>query len=476
VPSTVEKLGPSRVKLTIEIPFAELQPHLDKAYREIAQSVNIPGFRRGKVPAGVIDQRFGRGAVLQEAINAALPGAYGKAVEEAGVVPLGEPEIDVTKLEDRQLVEFTAEVDVRPEFDLPELSSLSATVASVPDREAEIDERIKVMRQRFATRSDIDRAAEAGDVVTVDIQASQDGKEIVDAAAEGITYKVGADGMLDGLDEAVTGLKAGEDATFKSTLLGGPFKGQEADIHVVVHKVQAEKLPEVDDEFAQMISEFDTVGEMREDLGGRVDQIARLEQVQEASDKVLDELISKVDFDVPQGMVDAQIAARTEQIESQLAQAGFTLERYLEENTEEEANTPEEFWEIVKTNTFKALKAQIVLDKLADDDQIGVEQTELTEMLFRRAQQSGSSPEQEMQHMMEHNHMGEWMQEIRRSKALKKIVAAAKVTDEDGKVVNVAAVRPDGTLDESVEVVEAEAPAKPAKKPAAKKAKADADK
>lgn len=447
MPSTVEKLGPSRVKLSIEIPFSELKPHLDKAYREIAQSVNIPGFRRGKVPPAVIDQRFGRGVVLQDAINAALPGAYSKAVEEAQIIPLAEPQVEVTEIEDRKHVAFTAEVDVRPDFELPDLSTLTATVADVPDREQEIDERIEVMRQRFATRVDVDRAAEKGDLVTLDISASQDGKQIVDASAEGITYKVGAEGMLDGLDDAVVGTKAGDEVDFPSKLVGGPFKGQDADIHVVVKKVQEEKLPDVDDEFAQLISEFDTVGEMRDDLGVRVDQLGRMGQVQEASDKVLEALIDQLDFEAPAGLLEAQVSARTEQINDQLNQAGFTLERYLEEN-EEEADTPEEFWAEVAKNTEKALKAQIVLDRIADDDSIGVEQADLTEMLFRRAAQNGTSPEQEMQHMMEHDHTSEWMAEIRRTKALKKIVAAATVTDSSGQVVDVASVRPDGSLEE----------------------------
>lgn len=470
MPSTVEKLGPSRVKLSIAIPFTELKPHLDKAYKDIAQSVNIPGFRRGKVPPGVIDQRFGRGVVLQDAINAALPAAYSKAIEEAKVVPLAEPTIEVTEIEDRKHVAFTAEVDVRPDFELPELSTLKATVAGVPDREKVIDERIEVMRQRFATRVDVDRAAAKDDIVTFDIKASANGEEIADAAAEGISYKVGSEGMLDGLEAAVIGAKAGDEVDFKSTLLGGPMKGEEADIHVTVTKVAEEKLPEVDDDFAQLVSEFDTVAEMRADLGTRVDQIGRLEQVQEASDKVLESLVDTVDFEVPASMLDAQVKERTEQITGQLSQAGFTLERYLEENPEE-ADTPEAFWADVARNTHNAIKAQIILDKLADDDELGVEQAELTEMLFRRASQNGTSPESEMQHMMEHNHTGEWMQEIRRTKALRKIVAASTITDEAGNPVDIAAVQPDGTLAEPEASDEAPAPVKKPK--AAKALKAD---
>lgn len=445
MPSTVEQLSPSRVKLTIEIPFSDLEPHLAKAYKEIAASVNIPGFRKGKVPASLIDQRFGRGVVLQEAINAALPDAYSAAVGESKIIPLADPEIDITKLEDNEVVEFTAEVDVRPEFDLPEFDGLKAEVKAIPDRDKEIDERIEVMRQRFATRADVERKAKKGDIVVLDIQASQDGKEIVDAKADGISYKLGSEGFIEGLDKAVKGAKGGDEVDFVSTLVGGPFKGQEADVHVKVLKVQEEKLPEVDDDFAQMISEFDTVAEMREDIGARVDQIGRLEQVQEARDLVLEDLLTKVEFEVPQRLVDDQVAARTEQVNSQLAQAGYTLARYLEES-DEEPDTEEEFWSQLAENTRKAIAAQIVLDKLADERELGVEQAELTEMLFRRAMQNGTSPEQEMQHMMEHGHTGEWIQELRRSKALQVIVDAASVVDSEGNAVDIAAVMPDGTL------------------------------
>lgn len=466
MPSTVEKLGPSRVKLTIEIPFAELKPHLDKAYREIAQQVNIPGFRKGKVPAAIIDQRFGRGMVLQEAINAALPEAYAAAVADSGVVPLSEPEVEVTELEDGKKVEFTAELDVRPDFDLPDFGTLSASVENLADTASEVDERIEVMRQRFATRTDVDRAAAEGDVVTLDLEATQGGKALSDATASGVAYKIGSGGFIDGLDAAVTGRSAGDEATFTSKLVGGPNAGEEADIKVIVTKVQEETLPAVDDEFAQMISEFDTVDEMRADLTAAVERQARVDQVNGARDGVVEALVAATDFEVPERLVATEVENRKAQITDQLARAGFTLERYLDETDEEEAETPEEFWALIETRTKDALKAQIILDKLADDRELGVDQQELTQMLFRRAAASGTSPEQEMQHMMEHNHATEWMQEIRRDKALRLIVAEAVVTDADGNRVNVAAVRPDGTIDESVE-----APA-PAKKPAAKKAPA----
>lgn len=438
MPSTVEQLSPSRVKLTVSVPFADLKPSLDKAYKEIASQVNIPGFRKGKVPSMVIDQRFGRGMVLQEAINDAVPDLYGKAVEESGVTPLGQPEIEVTKLEDNEELEFTAEVDVRPEFDVPDLSKVEVSVDNVTPDDSMIDEQIDMLRQRFGTTNDVERAAAEGDVVTIDLVATKDGESLQDATAEGITYTAGSGGMLDGLDDAIAGLSAGESKDFVSTLVGGPNKGEEVDVTVTVSKVSEQQLPEVDDDFAQLVSEFDTIDEMREDLSARVVEMAKAEQIAGARDKVLEAIIADLDFEVPEGVAKSEIETRNEQIDKQLAQAGMTLQQYLDEAEEEEATSAEEFRATMESRSNDALKAQMLLDKVADEQQIGVEQEDLTEHIFRKAQQNESSPEQEMQHMMEHNHLPEWMTEIRRGKALEYIVSQATVTDADGNVVEVA--------------------------------------
>lgn len=435
MPSTVEKLSPSRVKLTVEIPFADLKPHLDKAYRDIATQITIPGFRKGKVPNLVIDQRFGRGMVLQEAINSALPAAFEAAVAEAKIAPLGEPEVEVTKLEDGEVVEFTAEIDIRPEFKVPDFGKLKATVDAKRPVDEEVDERIGLLQQRFATSTDVDRPAAAGDQVTLSLVGSRDGEALPDATAENVTYVIGSGGMIDGLDDAVTGLSVGEEATFASTLVGGPLEGEPADITVTVTKVAEQKLPEVDDDFAQLISEFDTVAEMRADLAKRVEELVAAEQVASGRDKVLEALVDATKFEVPERVVEAEVASRKEQITQQLQGAGLTLEDYLE-RAEEEADTPEAFWADVEKSTVRSLKAQLILDKVADDAEVGVEQADLSQLLLRKATQNGTSPEQEAQHMMEHNHVGAWMQEIRRNKALALIVAKAKVTDADGNTVD----------------------------------------
>ncbi|WP_203567208.1 trigger factor [Aestuariimicrobium ganziense] len=474
MPSTVEKLSPTRAKLTVEIPFHTLQPHLDQAYKSIAEQVTIPGFRKGKVPPNVIDVRFGRGVVLQEAINAALPDAYQRALNEHQISVLGQPEVEVTKLEDGDVVEFTAEVDVRPEFDLPDTSDIAVEVDPVEVNDEQVEERVNLLRQRFATTNEVDRAAADGDVVVVDLKGSLDGEPLEDATAEGITYQIGNGGMLDGLDEAVVGLKSGESKQFRSTLVGGALKGTECDIEVTLQKVSEQELPEVDDEFAQMVSEFDTVDQMRADLRDGLTRMARLDQATSARDKVLEAIIAKTEIPLPEALAAAELDARRSQVNAQLAQAGLTLEQYLADS-DEETDDEEGFWADIENRTFDALKAQLLLDKYADENDIGVEQAELSQLIVRKAAQAGTSPEQEAQHMMEHNHLPEWMQEVRRTKALGALVENAKVTDTAGASVDLSAINPDGTIKEVEEGADEpaaeEAPADEAKPKAKRSSK-----
>ena len=453
MPSSVDRLSPTRVKLTVEVSFDDLKPSMDKAYREIAKSVNIPGFRKGKVPPLVIDQRFGRGAIIQEALNDALPKFYGEAVAENSLNPLAQPEVEVTKLEDGELIEFTAEVDVRPEFDLPDFATLSATVDAIEVTDEQIDAQLKGLQQRFGSKSTVERSAAEGDVVTIDLVATKDGETLPDATAEGLEYEIGTSGMLDGLDEAVTGLSAGESADFTSTLVGGPQKGEEADIHVTVTQVQEQELPELDDEFAQTASEFDTLDELRDDLAARLANAARLDQAAKARDAVLENLLEQLDIDLPENVISGETEARKTQIQSQLDGAGIDLDEYLAETGE--AEDPESFWAGVEKRSADAMKAQLVLDKTAEQTGVTVDQNDLTQHIFRRAQEEGQAPQQVIEHMQEHpHHLDEYMLEIRRGKALATIVEAATVTDSNGDVVELSRIQSDGSLGDPAATVE----------------------
>ena len=445
MPSTVEQLSPTRVKITVEVPFADLKPSMDKAYAEIAKSVSIPGFRRGKVPPMVIDQRFGRGAVIQEAFNDSWMRFYGAAVAENSLAPLAQPEVEVTKLEDGDKIEFTAEVDIRPEFDLPDFTQLQATVDALDVPQSQVDEQIEVLRNRFGSRQVVERPAADGDVLTIDLVASQNGEPLPDATAEGLEYTIGSGEMLDGLDAAVTGLSAGESATFTSTLVGGPLKDEQAEIQVSVTQVQQQDLPEVDDELAQQASEFDTLDELRASITERLTAMARLDQAGRARDAVLEELIDQLDIAVPENILAAELDARKQQITSQLAQAQLSLEQYLAEA--EEGQTEEEFWSDVEERSTQALKAQLVLDKVAEERSVEVDQNDLTQHILRKAQQDNVPPQQVAEHLQEHpHHIEEYMTEIRRGKSLALIVESATVTDSEGNPVELANLREDGTI------------------------------
>ena len=447
MPSTVEQLSPTRVKITVEVPFADLKPSMDKAYADVAKSVNIPGFRRGKVPPMVIDQRFGRGVIIQEAFNDSWQSFYGAALTENNLSPLAQPDVEVTKLEDGDLIEFTAEVDVRPVFELPDFTTLQAQVDALDVPDTLVESQVDVLRNRFGSRETVERAAADGDIVTIGLVASQDGEELVAGSADDLEYTIGSGKMLDGLDEAVIGLAAGESATFTSALVSGPHQGEEADIEVAVSKVQTAELPEADDEFAQEASEFDTIEELRSNISERLTRMARLEQASQARDAVLEGLLGQVEIEVPEHLLNSEIETRRQQITEQLTQAGLTLERYLADIGEDQ--TEEEFWADLEQRSEQALKAQIILDKIADERAIGVDQNDLTQHILRKAQADGVPPQQVADHLQEHpHHIEEYMLEIRRGKALAMIVEAATVTDSDGSVVPLANLQEDGSYAE----------------------------
>jgi trigger factor len=444
VKSAVETLSPTRAKLTVEVPFEELKPSLDAAYKKIAQQINVPGFRRGKVPPTVIDRQVGRGAVLDQAINEAVPQKYIQALQDNSLEPLAQPEIEITRLEDDDVLEFTAEVDVKPEIEVPSYDGLEAQVDDVEVTDEDVEEQVLALRERFATLTDVDRAAADGDFVVIDLVATQDGEPVPGAEVTGMSYRVGRGGMLDGLDEALVGMTAGEQKTFGSQLVGGDLVGQEVEVQVTVNQVQEQELPEFDDEFAQLASEFDTAEELRLDVRERLHRGKRLEQAAAARDAVLEALLEKVEVPLPETMVADELNARRQSLEQQLMMAGVTMEQYLQD----ENQTLEEFEAELERRVRDAVTAQFLLDEVAKEKQFGVDQNELSQHLVRRAQQSGQDPQEFANHMFEHNHIPDLVQEILRGKALAAVVESATVTDSSGNVVELANLRPDGTIGE----------------------------
>jgi trigger factor len=442
VKSAVETLTPTRAKLTVEVTFEELKPSLDAAYKKIAQQITIPGFRRGKVPPALIDRQVGRGAVLDEAINDALPRLYTSALQENELQTLSQPEIDITRLDDGESLEFTAEVDVRPEITLPSYDGIEVTVEDISVTEEDVEEQLQALRERFGTLVDVERAAQDGDFVTIDLEARQDGEVVEGGQASGLSYQIGRGGMLDGMDEALVGMSAGESSTFATQLAGGELAGQDVDVEVTVTAVKEQELPELDDDFAQMASEFDTLEELRADALTRLGNGRRLEQAAEARDAVLEALLERVEVPVPESVVEEELTARRQNVEQQLAQAGMSMADYLDS----EEQTVDEFENDLLKRVRDAVAAQFLLDEIAKAEEIGIEQQELTDHMLRRAQQSGQNPNDYVKHMLEHNHVPELVSEVVRGKALAMLVEQAVVTDASGNVVELRNLRADGTI------------------------------
>ncbi|WP_434741356.1 trigger factor [Micromonospora sp. SH-82] len=438
--STVETLSPTRVRLAIEVPFVELEPSLKKAYREIGQQVQVPGFRRGKIPAAVIDQRVGRGAVLNEAVQEAIPQNILAAVREHDLKTLGRPEVEITEFNDGDSLNFTAEVDVRPELTLPDPSTIEVTVDELQIDDSEIDEQVKSLRERFATLKTVERAAAEGDYVQIDLNATVDGADVPGGSASNISHEVGSKQLLPGLDEALVGLSAGDSTTFTTQLVGGDFAGRDADVAVTVRTVKEKELPELDDDFAQMASEFDTIDELRADLREKVTRGKRVEQIYAARDKALEQIVEAADVPAPEGVVREEVESRKQAMIDQLERIGASMTEYLaaEEKTEEEIDA-----ELTESAT-QGVKIQLVLDTLADAEDVQVSDDEFGHEIVHRAQRAGMAPQQYYDQLARSGAAGAVFGDVRRGKALAAVMERVKIKDAAGNEVSLDALRAEG--------------------------------
>ena len=415
--SAVENLEPTKVKLTVEVAYDELKPSIDHAYEHIAQDISIPGFRKGKVPARIIDQRVGRGAVLEHAINEGLPSFYTQAVRENELRPLGQPQVEVTQVPDPKdpagELHFTAEVEVRPELDIPALESLSVTVDDVEVSDEDVEQRLEALRERFGSLVGVDRPAADGDFVVIDMTATIDDEEI--DSVSGTSYQIGSGNMLEGIDEALTGLSADESTTFTSALAGGEHEGKVASIAVTVTSVKQRDLPAADDDFAQMASEFDTLDELKADLRTQVESAKGSNRAVQARDALLDALKAAVDVPVPSGVVDAEV------------------HRHLE--SENRLEDDEHRTEVTEEATV-AIKNQILLDTLAEQLEVKVGQSELLDYLLNASRQYGMDPNEFIKTLDQSGQIPSVVAEVARSKALAVALRRVEVKDSSGNAVD----------------------------------------
>ena len=431
--SDVETLSPTRVKLTVEVPFDELKPSLDAAYGRIAKQVNVPGFRKGKVPARIIEQRFGRGAVLEEAVNDALPKAYDEALRSNSIIPVGRPEIDVTELQDGESLTFTAEVDVRPEFEVPDYATLRVEVANATPTDEDIATQVDSLRSRFATLREVDRPAADGDLLLVDIAgATAEGDAVDDLAGTALSYELGTEGMLPGFDDAVRGAAKDETRTFEFVPQNGDWSGIPLTVTVTVTAVRERDLPPLDDDFAQLASEFDTVAELQDDVASRLVRLKRLEQGAEARRNVLQALLDAIDIPLPEGVIAAEVDAHFED---------------GHEGSDEHRTEVEE-------QARESLKSQFILDKVAENEEVTVGETELSAWLVQQAPRYGMAPDAFAKALVDAGQVPMAIQDIRRAKALAVVMESVVVVDADGNVVDLKAL--DDELNRDVQVDDVE--------------------
>ncbi|MFT4235945.1 MAG: trigger factor [Microbacterium sp.] len=418
VNSTVEKLSPTRVKLHITVSPEDLKPSIEHAYQHIAKDVQVPGFRKGKVPAPIIDQRIGRGAVIEHAVNEGLDGFFRSAVVDNDVKILGRPEADIVEWPSEK--DFSGdlivdvEVDVRPEFEVPAYDGLTVTVDAVEVDDAKVAEELDLLRSRFGTLVPVDRPAATGDFVELDLVATIDGEEI--DRANGVSYEVGSGELLEGIDEAIDSLTANEDTTFRSTLVGGDHAGEEAEVAVHIIAVKERELPDADDDFAQMASEFDTLDELRESLKETAHQRAAFTQGSAARDKLVEELLAAVEIPVPESLVEAEVNAHLEQ-EGRL------------EDDEHRAEVTEA--------SEKQIRTQLLFDEIAEQLDVQVSQDEFTQYLIQASQQYGMSPQDFIGALQQGGQLQAIMGDVRRNKAISLVLGKATVVDTDGNSVDV---------------------------------------
>jgi len=417
--TVVERLTPTRVKLTIEVNPEDFKPSLDHAYEHIAETVNIPGFRKGKIPAAILDQRVGRGAILAHAINDGLDSIYRKAIEQEKLRPLGQPSADVKSTPDEKtfagdlVVEI--EVEVRPEIKLPEFKGLKVTVDTIKVEKFEVEAELDRLRSRFGTLITVERPAKKGDFTSIDLTASVDGTQI--DQAQNISYEIGSDSLLDGIDDALDTLTAGETTTFKSKLVGGDKAGQEAEITVTLNAVKERELPAIDDAWAQMASEFDTVKELRSSLEDQIKRSKSYTQGLQARELLTEQLLTLVDVPVSEELINADV------------------ERHLE--SEGKASDDPHRAEVIVEST-KSFQVQMLLDAIAEAEQVKVNENELLQYLIQASQSYGMEPNEFVKVVDEQGQIPSFVAEVARRKALSVVLEAAVVTDSDGKKVDLA--------------------------------------
>ncbi len=418
--SAVETISATRVRISIDVDFTDLEPHVKQAYQSISERIVIPGFRKGKVPRAMIDQRVGRGAVLDEAINNALPEFYTQAARENDVLVVGRPSVDIKELKDNELVKFEVEVDVRPEIKLPDFSKIEISVDDVAVADKDVEEQIEALRIRFGTLTTVEKDAASGDFVSIDLVARVDGKDVEGGSANNISYEVGSNRMIDGLDAALEGMKVNESKKFNTQLVGMQ-EGETGEVEVTLKAVKKRELPDLNDDFAKLASEFETLKELEADVRERLKRLKAMEQGAQARDNLLKMLLDTVEIPVPENLVSDEVHDHLEK------------ENRLEDETHRKEVTDE---------ITRSVRGDFLLDAIVKAEEVQVSEAELTEYLIRTAARYQMTPDQFAQQITQAGQVATLMAEVARTKGLAIALERVKVKDASGNVVDLSALAP----------------------------------
>ena len=418
--SAVETISATRVRISIDVDFTDLEPHVKQAYQSISERIVIPGFRKGKVPRAMIDQRVGRGAVLDEAINNALPEFYTQAARENDVLVVGRPSVDIKELKDNELVKFEVEVDVRPEIELPDFSKIEISVDDVVVADKDVEEQIEALRIRFGTLTTVEKDAASGDFVSIDLVARVDGKDVEGGSANNISYEVGSNRMIDGLDAALEGMKVNESKKFNTQLVGMQ-EGETGEVEVTLKAVKKRELPDLNDDFAKLASEFETLKELEADVRERLKRLKAMEQGAQARDNLLKMLLDTVEIPVPENLVSDEVHDHLEK------------ENRLEDETHRKEVTEE---------ITRSVRGDFLLDAIVKAEEVQVSEAELTEYLIRTAARYQMTPDQFAQQITQAGQVATLMAEVARTKGLAIALERVKVKDASGNVVDLSALAP----------------------------------
>ena len=418
--SAVETISATRVRISIDVDFTDLEPHVKQAYQSISERIVIPGFRKGKVPRAMIDQRVGRGAVLDEAINNALPEFYTQAARENDVLVVGRPSVDIKELKDNELVKFEVEVDVRPEIKLPDFSKIEISVDDVVVADKDVEEQIEALRIRFGTLTTVEKDAASGDFVSIDLVARVDGKDVEGGSANNISYEVGSNRMIDGLDAALEGMKVNESKKFNTQLVGMQ-EGETGEVEVTLKAVKKRELPDLNDDFAKLASEFETLKELDADVRERLKRLKAMEQGAQARDNLLKLLLDTVEIPVPENLVSDEVHDHLEK------------ENRLEDETHRKEVTEE---------ITRSVRGDFLLDAIVKAEEVQVSEAELTEYLIRTAARYQMTPDQFAQQITQAGQVATLMAEVARTKGLAIALERVKVKDASGNVVDLSALAP----------------------------------